>query len=769
MKKTFKNNLIQSIREAAIYDSGSLQAPVAIIWPDPEKQWEPIIDKLQQEMPELLRFGEYDVSKRQGPAIWIKCMVGRTLPEAVLDTKQVPVIYLPGIAKSDLRNLSQADPEIAPLMEYQYTGTLWIHRNGKEWTVNAFLQNKEEGMGLNMAQDNETKEASQKVLAKIFEEPEITYPSQVGSDFLYQLLFKNEVQSILEWMCKGDEYLLSMEPEKQQIFTSICKKKYGFVPVYKNIISIAENLGMKTGEWAAVWDYFVMAPARFPEIINLLEKAKPQGNGEGMFVIPDETWPQVNADAEKVLRNAMEKTDQTSPDNVVSAIKELEKEHGRRRSWVWASLGKANLAQALGYLVKMVESMEQNWDATSIESLKNWYTEKGYLVDYAAIESLASCKSEKEKQAVKVVLSAVYTPWLEKLTNRYQKLVAEKPELFTQLEINAEESECILFVDAFRYDIAKHWLESLDSKKYKVNIDTAWIPLPSLTPTCKPFLSPIADRVSRESNCTEFRPQTIDKKDLTTYQFESELDKASYTMIRQVSELKRGEKCWMEIGKVDKFGHDEQSGLVHRIEELFNLIEERVQDVFASGFTKIRIVTDHGWLLVPGGMPGEKLPKDHIETRWGRCAVLKEGVPSELLHLPWFWNESVMVAYAPGISFFKANNEYAHGGVSLQECLVPVIDIYIEGAAMKRISLEIKWTGLRCNIDIQGAPENARIEIRTKHTDEKTAITEPKSIKRDGKVTLFIEDAEYENTAAFIVITDSNGIVIEKKQTIVGE
>ena len=769
MSKNFKDRLIASIREASRYDSGNLNAPVAVLWPDPDKQWSPIIEMLQQEMPELLVLGDYDPEKRTGPAIWLKCMVERTLPQANWDESVVPVIYLPGISKNNLKNLQNADPPIAPLMEYQYTGALWTHRNGKEWTIPAFLQNKEEGMGLSMAQDNETRDASQKVLAKLFEEPEISYPSQVSSEFLYQLLFKNEVQSILEWMSRGDEYLSTLEPEKQQVFTSICKNKYGFVPVYKNIISITESLGMKTGNWADVWDYFVMAPGRFPEIINLLEKAKPEGKGEGMFAIPDETWPQVNADAEEELRNALEETAQLSPENVASTIKELEKEHGKRRNWVWASLGKSNLAQALAYLVRMCEGMEQNWDATSVETLKNWYTEKGYLVDYAAIESLAACKSEKEKQAVKAILPAIYTPWLERLTKRFQKLVEEKPGLFTQIEINPEESECILFVDAFRYDIAKHWLESLDSKKYKVNIDTAWIPLPSLTPTCKPFLSPIADRVSRESNCTEFRPQTIDKKDLTTYQFESELDKASYTMIRQVSELKRGEKCWMEIGKVDKFGHDEQSGLVHRIEELYSLIEERVQDVFAAGFTKIRIVTDHGWLLVPGGMPCEKLPKDHIETRWGRCAVLKDGVPSELLHLPWFWNESVMIAYAPGISFFKANNEYAHGGVSLQECLVPVIDIHIEGAAMKRISMDIKWTGLRCNIDIQGAPENARIEIRTKHTDEKTAITEPKSIKRDGKVTLFIEDAEYENTAAFIVITDINGNVLEKRQTIIGE
>ena len=473
MSNTFKNTLIQSIREAAVYDSGSLQPPVAILWPDPERQWEAIIDKLQQEMPELLRFAEYDVSKRQGPAIWLKCMVGRTLPEADWDAKLVPVIYLPGIAKSDLRNLSQADPEIAPLMEYQYTGTLWIHRNGKEWTVNAFLQNREDGLGLDVATDHATKDAGIKALPALFEDQKLTYPSFVDADFLYQLLFKNEEQSILEWLCRGDDYFKGMSADKQHVFTSICKKKYGFVPIEKNVISIAEKLGMKnSNEWENVWNHYCLTPHRYPQIEELLEKAKPDSMGEGLFAIPEDTWP----------------------------------------------------------------------------------------------------------------------------------------------------------------------------------------PLPSLTPTCKPFFSPMAGAISLDSRCNEFRPQTSEQKDLTTARFEKEMSAVGYVFVRNVSDLDPEKKTWMEIGKIDQHGHQEQLGLVDRIEELCALIEERVQDLFAAGFRKIRIVTDHGWLLVPGGMEKEKLPKDHIETRWGRCALLKEGVPSELLHLPWMWNKGVMIAYAPATSFFKARS-----------------------------------------------------------------------------------------------------------------
>ena len=770
MSNTFKNTLIQSIRDAAVYDSGSLQPPVAILWPDPERQWEAIIDKLQQEMPELLRFGEYNVSKRQGPAIWLKCMVGRTLLEADWDANLVPVIYLPGIAKSDLRNLSQADPELAPLMEYQYTGTLWIHRNGKEWTVNAFLQNREDGLGLDVATDHATKDAGIKALPTLLEDHKLTYPSYVDADFLYQLLFKNEEQSILEWLCRGDDYFKGMSADKQHVFTSICKKKYGFVPIEKNVISIAEKLGMKnSNEWENVWNHYYLTPHRYPQIEELLEKAKPDSMGEGLFAIPEDTWPQINREAEEQLMQALHEAGRLGFDQASSRIRELDAEHGKRRNWVWAQQGKANLVLALKHLLALSEKITEKYDATSLQSITEYYKETGYQVDYRVIQSLQVCRSEKEKMAVRDVLKAVYNPWLHRLTRKFQERVAENPQIFTNIAVGREESECILFVDAFRYDLAKHWSEQMKKKNFKLTLENTWTPLPSLTPTCKPFFSPMAGAISLDSRCNEFRPQTSEQKDLTTARFEKEMSAVGYVFVRNVSDLDPEKKTWMEIGKIDQHGHQEQLGLVDRIEELCALIEERVQDLFAAGFRKIRIVTDHGWLLVPGGMEKEELPKDHIETRWGRCALLKEGVPSELLHLPWMWNKGVMIAYAPATSFFKANKEYAHGGISLQECLVPVIDIEKEGISHQPISIEIKWTGLRCAIKVKGAQPGYKVEIRTKHTDEASVISRSKSLSDEMKTSLFVEDAAYENTAAFVVLTDAVGVVLEKRQTIVGE
>jgi hypothetical protein len=62
-------------------------------------------------------------------------------------------------------------------------------------------------------------------------------------------------------------------------------------------------------------------------------------------------------------------------------------------------------------------------------------------------------------------------------------------------------------------------------------------------------------------------------------------------------------KYWQEIGDIDTKGHEEQADMVKRVEELFEQIQEALDVAFEKGVKRIKIVTDHGWLLMPGGLP----------------------------------------------------------------------------------------------------------------------------------------------------------------------
>ncbi|MBK7438308.1 MAG: hypothetical protein IPI77_16285 [Saprospiraceae bacterium] len=94
--------------------------------------------------------------QKQGPAIWLKCMIAKVLPEANWDGCHSH--YLPpGCCKSDLRNVENAVFNFQPLLEYQYTGTLFIQENGREWSILAFVENPINGLGIKVAKDNAPK------------------------------------------------------------------------------------------------------------------------------------------------------------------------------------------------------------------------------------------------------------------------------------------------------------------------------------------------------------------------------------------------------------------------------------------------------------------------------------------------------------------------------------------------------------------------------------------------------------------------------------
>ena len=53
------------------------------------------------------------------------------------------------------------------LVELQYRGVCWTQKNGKDWTVEAFLVSEEGGLGLDVARDATTRRAMLGALAEL--------------------------------------------------------------------------------------------------------------------------------------------------------------------------------------------------------------------------------------------------------------------------------------------------------------------------------------------------------------------------------------------------------------------------------------------------------------------------------------------------------------------------------------------------------------------------------------------------------------------------
>ena len=138
----------------------------------------------------------------------------------------------------------------------------------------------------------------------------------------------------------------------------------------------------------------------------------------------------------------------------------------------------------------------------------------------------------------------------------------------------------------------------------------------------------------------------------------------------------------------------------------------------------------------------------------------------------WYWNAHARVASPPGIGSFIINTEYAHGGVSLQECVVPEMLIERGEVTLKAHIAEISWRGMRCRVVVETNAAGLRVELRRnwKQADpDAQRIAMAKELGSTGQASLAVERDEYEGTAAMAVILDSTGRVIDYRATTIGE
>ena len=231
--------------------------------------------------------------------------------------------------------------------------------------------------------------------------------------------------------------------------------------------------------------------------------------------------------------------------------------------------------------------------------------------------------------------------------------------------------------------------------------------------------------------------------------------------------------AWTETGNIDHRGHDLGVRLAHEVEDEVQRIAERIEELLDAGWTAVTVVTDHGWLLVPGGLPkNEDLPAAVTETKKGRCARIKDGAALSVPTVPWHWDSNVRIAVAPGISCFEANQTYEHGGLSPQECVVPRLSV-TRGASLAAGSATItslKWRGLTLVVEFTDLPDGATIDLRSAAGDASSSIADRARLTGgQGKELLLVGDDSLEGHQAHLVVIGADGTLLLQRATSIGQ
>ena len=757
-----------SIEAAAEYNPNDVVPPAAILWTDQANQWRNIIANLRSVIPHLLTLGDYEPDANSGPAIWLRCVVDGVVSVPSVAAGVVPVLYLPGVGRGELGAGPACPAHLKPLAELQYRGVCWTQKNGKDWTVEAFLGSEDGGLGLDVARDGATREAMSRALSELASTPvRALAGKRLEADDFDRLLSNDPVRDVLVWLNDAADTKAAWHAGRWGAFVSRCQADFGFHPDGDGEIEAAERLGRREGAWEAVWRRFEEAPNLYPALPELLRRAMPD-----ILTLPRSSWPQCNEADEAALRHALRGLADESAGTARKAILELERVHGERRGWAWARLGLAPLAEALVHLAKVAEGTASELGGASTAGLAERYAEEAWQVDLAALDSMVAVRASADTQAVGAALKAVYAPWLDAAARHLQAL-AEAAPLATGVEQGADQpvqpGTVFLFADGLRFDVSRRLAHRLEANGHAVAVSTSWAALPSVTATAKPACSPVAGQLEGEALGESFLPSIAStKQPLSTDRFRKLLEAAGLQFLRAAATGDPNGKAWTEDGELDKLGHSEQGKLALRIGEQVDLLVERIEALLAGGWREVRVVTDHGWLWLPGGLPKVELPRYLVTTRWSRCAVVAGASKVEVPTVPWHWNSQERVAVGPGIACFVANTEYAHGGLSLQECLVPIVRVTggTRSAATASIA-SVAWVGLRCRVWVEGGA-GLSVALRTQVGNAASTLAEPKRLGDDGAASLLVADDGLAGATAAVVVLDANGQVVARQSTIVG-
>ena len=614
MTETVIDSLERAFDRALAFDGNVVDEPVALLWTDKDQQWESILAELQQRC-RLVRYGDFSEDKRQGPAYWLRCVIARTV-ELAGAPAGVPIIYLPGLSRDEIRSMSSPAADIASLAGLQHRAQWFSHPNGKDWTIRALLASQNRGLGLNVAGDEATATALVASLGKLIEQPiGLLEGRYLDADYLNGLLNPDPSRAVLGWIDDPAATRKALDDAAWNAFVHHCKQELSFDPVTKGEIEAARKLGEAEGPWAGVWQRFRASAADYPGIRDRLRQAQTE-------LVPKNpgAWPALADEAEDKLRSGLLALAEETPTTARSRVLELEEEHKVRRTYVWADIDWTPLVLALEHLAEVGRITAAPTSGSSVPEIADWYAATGWRADRAVLAALDEVDRKVDFEAITAALAAMYKPWLHSAAHALQAAVGPAANAGTYVASpgpRPKHGEAVAFVDGLRLDVAHLLEERLLGANLHAALSAGLAALPTVTQTAKPALVPIDQSLLGPGSALDGR-RVPDGPPAGVQVLRALMAAADVQVLGPDDIGDPTGVAWTELGDIDRRGHDSGVRLAHDIEDVLDRIARRIRELLDAGWQQITVVTDHGWLLLPGGLPkNENLPIAATEGKEG--------------------------------------------------------------------------------------------------------------------------------------------------------
>ncbi len=766
--RTVRDALVEALRATAAHNPADVAAPIAVLWPDAEGAWAQVAPTPGSDALRVLTLGDYAPEQGRGPVPWLRIQAAL---HADPNDAELVVVYLPGVARKELVDPERLPEALRPLAGVVVRSTVFAQRNGSDWTPSAFLTNDALGLGLSVSASKEAREALGRSLPRLLD---VRVGDLIGrtldsTDF-DKLLVQDPARQLLMWLGDPAAHQSAWEADGTWAgFVSLAKKEYKVDLVRDGQLAVAQRLGNREGRWAEVWSRFADAPRAFPGVVEALRLGRPN---DVLMVAHPGSWPQDNEEAEATALAAIAALADKPVEQVRTTLVELHSAHAPRLETVWARLDQTAAAQLVDRLSELADLTGSIGAGTDVTQRAEHHARAGWRVDRAFIAALATLEQgHPQAGAAASVAERLYRPWLEASVNAFQAAWTTAPPAGRDPGIGADEpaGTCALFVDGLRYDLAAELALGLESRGFTAKLDWGLAGVPTVTGTCKPAVTPVAGHLEGGAELT---PSTAAGSVATQEVLKKLMAEGGWDFLAEDSVGDPGGRGWTEGGDVDTLGHSLGVKLAHRIPGEVRALSTRIAELLNSGWQRVVVVTDHGWLLLPGKLPKHHVPAHLMAPRKGRCARLAPNAapPAGVRLLPWRWDEDIQIALAPGIHAFEDGKVYEHGGLSPQESVVPrlVVSRPQAGSAAAALAVDLSWVNLKLKVEVLHAPDGCTIDLRTKANDPSTSLVTAVKELREHRAALFAED-EHAGEAAILVVIGPEGNLLANKPTQIPE
>jgi hypothetical protein len=301
-------------------------------------------------------------------------------------------------------------------------------------------------------------------------------------------------------------------------------------------------------------------------------------------------------------------------------------------------------------------------------------------------------------------IGRTYHRFLERLNNRFAELLTGRQKwdldalpaqtnIWNELvKVRKGQRTAVIFVDALRLELAHALVERLqrDIDPNDLSLNSRLVTLPSVTEVCMPALLPGGD--TRQIDYKDGWQVTIDKsRNLAVKAERIAYLRSKYSKIQVYNELSELLKTPSDQipgsaelyvtfhTALDSIGEEAHELALPVFREVLKDVEQAIRKFRAAEIAEIHIITDHGFLLLDDISESNKVPAKDVPAfkKSSRYLVGRNLGHTDQLRFPIPGAEGLEGWFARGIGVFRTPGKYnyTHGGLSLQEVVIPCLTV----------------------------------------------------------------------------------------------